>query len=146
MNKDLVEALKVSLADTYAFGLKAQNFHWNVTGSNFAQYHAFFGGLYDDAADAVDVIAEGIRTLNAFAPASFVRFKELATIEDETKIPEALSMISKLADDNQKVLVSLNKAYELAEKNKNYGISNFLQDRITTHEKWAWQLRSFIKA
>ena len=29
------------------------------------------------------VIAEGIRTLDAFAPASFVRFKDLSRIEDE---------------------------------------------------------------
>lgn len=143
---ELIEAMKVALADTYAFGLKCQNYHWNVTGTNFAEYHAFFAMLYEDASDATDVIAEGIRTLNAYAPASFIRFKDLTTIEDETKIPEALAMISRLSSDNEKVLASLTKAYELAESNKKLGISNFLQDRIQAHEKWGWQLRSFIKA
>ena len=144
--KDLAQALKVALADTYAFSLKSQNYHWNVTGPNFAQYHAFFGDLYGEVNPAVDLIAEGIRTLNAYSPASFGRFKELSSIEDETKIPETTKMFQNLSSDNDKVLASLTNAYELAETAKKYGISNFLQDRITAHEKHGWMLRSFTKA
>lgn len=146
MNKELAEALKVALADTFAFYLKAHNFHWNVTGPDFAQYHSFLGGLWEEVFTGVDLIAEGIRTLDSFAPGSFSRFKELATIEDETKIPEALDMLNILKNDNQKVLSSLQKAYILAEKDKQFGISNFIQDRITAHEKHGWMLRSFKKA
>lgn len=146
MNKELINAMKVALADTFAFYLKAHNFHWNVTGPNFAQYHEFLGDLWQEVFTGVDLIAEGIRTLDAFSPGSFSRFKELSTIEDETKVPDALAMLSKLSDDNEKVLQSLNKAYEVAESAKKYGISNFLQDRITAHEKHGWMLRSFKKA
>jgi starvation-inducible DNA-binding protein len=146
MNKDLIEALKIALADTFAFYLKAHNFHWNVTGPNFSEYHKFLGDLWEETFDAVDLIAEGIRTLDAFAPGSFTRFKELSTIEDELKIPSAIDMIKKLEEDNKKVLASLLKAYDLAEKDKKHGISNFLQDRITAHEKHGWMLRSFTKA
>lgn len=142
---ELVQALKVALADTYAFGLKAQNYHWNVTGPNFAQYHEFFGELYGEVNPSVDLIAEGIRTLSAYAPASFSRFKELTTIEDETKIPESSEMFRRLLSDNEKVLSSLHKAYMMAEKDMKHGISNFIQDRITAHEKHAWMLRSFTK-
>ena len=146
MNKELVDSLKIALADTFAFYLKAHNFHWNVTGPNFAQYHEFLGNLWEEVFSGVDLIAEGIRTVDAFAPGSFARFKELSTIEDELKIPSALDMFKKLSDDNDKVLASLNKAYETAESAKKYGISNFLQDRITAHEKHGWMIRSFIKA
>ena len=143
---DLVGALKVALADTFAFYLKAHNFHWNITGPDFAQYHSFLGGLWEEVFDAVDLIAEGIRTLDSFAPGSFVRYKELSTIEDELNVPEAMQMFSKLEADNQKVIASLQKAYEIAEADKKHGISNFLQDRITAHEKHGWMLRSFKKA
>ena len=146
MNKELAEALKVALADTFAFYLKAHNFHWNVTGPDFAQYHSFLGDLWEEVFSGVDLIAEGIRTLDAFAPGSFTRYKELATIEDELKIPSAMDMLKKLEADNQKVLASLVKAYDLAEDAKKHGISNFIQDRITAHEKHGWMLRSFIKA
>jgi starvation-inducible DNA-binding protein len=143
---ELTQALKVALADTFAFYLKAHNFHWNVTGPNFSEYHKFLGDLWEETFDAVDLIAEGIRTLDAFAPGSFTRYKELSSIEDELKIPSAIDMLKKLEEDNKKVLASLLNAYELAEKDKKHGISNFIQDRITAHEKHGWMLRSFIKA
>jgi starvation-inducible DNA-binding protein len=143
---ELIEALKVALADSYAFSLKAQNYHWNVTGISFAEHHKFFGKLYSEVQEGVDGIAEGIRTLDAFSPGSFTRFKELTTIEDELKIPAVEKMLSNMADDNQKVLESLHKAYMLAEKNMKHGISNYIQDRITAHEKHGWMLRSFKKA
>lgn len=146
MDNKLAEALKVALADTFAFYLKAHNFHWNVTGPNFNDYHAFLGALWLEVFGAVDLIAEGIRTLDAFAPGSFSRYKELSSIEDELNVPEAQAMLSKLSSDNEKVLASLTKAYELAESAKKYGISNFLQDRITAHEKHGWMLKSFKKA
>lgn len=141
-----VDALKVALADTYVFAIKAQHYHWNVTGPHFSEYHAFFGGLYEELSDAVDLIAESIRTFDAFAPGSMKRFLELTTIEEATNIPDGLVMISKLASDNERVIASLTAAYELCEKHKHYGVSNMLQDRITAHQKWGWQLRSFIKA
>ena len=95
---------------------------------------------------AVDAIAEGIRTLDIYVPGSFSRFKELTSIQDETTIPSAVSMMTRLKDDNEKVLDSLNKAYELAEKAKKYGVSNLIQARIESHEKHGWMLRSIIKA
>jgi len=67
-------------------------------------------------------------------------------IEDELAIPDGLVMISRLMNDNQRVLYSLTQAYETAEAQKKYGVSNILQDRITAHEKHGWMLRSFVKA
>lgn len=145
-NNELLNNLKAALADSYAFAIKSQNYHWNVTGPHFSDYHKFFGSIYEEVTDGIDIIAEGIRTLDAFVPASFGRFSQLTTIQDEIAIPDALVMISRLTADNERVLASLNKSYEAAERSKNYGISNFLQDRITAHEKHGWMLRSFTKA
>ena len=146
MNKELIDKMKVALADSYAFALKAQNYHWNVEGPDFSQYHSFFGSLYDEVFDAVDGIAESLRTLDAYAPASFTRFKELAEIEDELLIRQPMDMFKQLSADNIKVLESLTASYLQAEKDKKFGISNFLQDRITAHEKHGWMIRSHIKA
>ncbi len=142
---DLVDNLKIVLSDTFAFYLKAHNFHWNIEGKDFYQYHAFLDGLYNELWSATDAIAEHIRALDAYAPGSFTRFKELSTIEDELNIPPAMTMISKLTSDNNKVIASLTKAYEYADKSNKLGVSNFLQDRIDIHEKHGWQLRSFTK-
>ena len=142
---ELEQALKKAQADSYAFYLKAHYFHWNIEGVNFPQYHSFLKSLYEEVFAAVDTIAEGIRTLDIYVPGSFTRFKELASIQDETTIPSDVSMITRLKDDNEKVLDTLTKAYELAEEAKKYGISNLIQDRIQAHEKHGWMLRSIIK-
>jgi len=143
--KDVVETLKVVLADTFAFYLKAHNYHWNVEGPDFAQYHDFLNNLYNEVWLATDAVAEHIRAQDAYAPASFTRFKELTTIEDELKIPTGLNMMAKLESDNMKVIASLTTAYEAANAANKIGLSNFLQDRVDIHTKHGWQLRSFSK-
>ena len=58
----LADDLKTLLATSYAFVIKAQNFHWNVEGSDFSQYHQFFQGIYDEVyGNAIDQTAEYIR-------------------------------------------------------------------------------------
>ena len=143
---ELIEQMKVSLASTFAFYLKAHGFHWNVEGANFPQYHEFLGDLWEETFGAVDPIAEHLRTLNSYAPASFARYSELSLIKDELNIPSAMSMMTKLTTDNATIIDQLTKTQALAEKNKKMGLANFLQDRIDAHEKHGWMLRSIIKA
>jgi starvation-inducible DNA-binding protein len=107
--------------------------------------HAFFGGIYNELWLATDAIAEQIRTLDAYAPGSFTRFGQLATVDDETSIPAAVAMVSKLKDDNDKVMETLKAAFLEAEKQKVYGLANFLQDRIDIHAKHGWMLKSTLK-
>jgi len=142
---ELIQEMKVSLASTFAFYLKAHGFHWNVEGPNFPQYHEFLGGLWEETFGAVDPLAEHLRTLEAYAPASLSRYTELSIVKDEVNIPAAIGMMSKLRNDNQALIVQLTKTQALAEQNKKMGLANFLQDRIDAHEKHAWMLRSITK-
>lgn len=144
-NNTLADSLKVVLADTFAFYLKAHNYHWNVEGENFNDYHAFFATLYNEAWAATDVIAEHIRTLDEYVPGSFGRFYQLTTITDEVNIPTAINMVRKLEEDNKKVLASLATAHEQSEKSNKIGITNFLEERIDIHEKHGWMLRAIAK-
>ena len=142
---ELVQAMKKSLADTFAFYLKAQGFHWNVEGPNFPQYHALFDTIYNEVYGSIDQFAEEIRSLDAYAPASFARFSELTSLEDEIQILNAQGMLTKLLADNDVVLSSLEQAYELAEVAHNHGLSNFLAERQDAHKKHAWQLKATLK-
>lgn len=141
----LADDLKVVMADTFSFYLKAHNYHWNVEGPNFSDYHAFFNTLYADAWEAVDAVAEHARTLDTYVPGSYTRFKELTTIEEELKIPNAMTMMTRLESDNRKVIASLMKAHASAEAEGKRGIVNFLEDRIDIHEKHGWMLRAITK-
>ena len=143
---DLIQEMKVSLASTFAFYLKSHNFHWNVEGPNFPQYHDFLGNLWEETFGAVDGLAEQLRALSSYAPGSLSRYAELSIVKDEVNIPAALAMMTKLGADNAALIVQLTKTQQLAETNKKSGLANYLQDRIDAHEKHAWMLRSTIKA
>ena len=141
----LIEIMRKVLADTFAMYLKAHNYHWNVEGPNFPQYHDFFGKLYEELHGAVDPIAEEIRSLDAYAPGSFSRFMELTEIEDEMNVPMAREMALKLLRDNDTVLNTLNVAFKLADQFDRQGLADFIAGRIDVHNKHGWMLRSIIK-
>ena len=143
---ELVEQMKVVLASTFAFYLKTHNFHWNIEGPDFVQYHTYLGDLYGELWGAVDTIAEHIRTLNAYAPGSLSRFSQLSVVDDQINIPNSIKMLKELELDNNKVKAELVKAYNLAEKANELGLANFLQDRIDIHAKHGWFLKSIGKS
>lgn len=142
----LAEILKTLLATEYAFVIKAQQFHWNVEGPDFAQLHEFFGDIYNEVYDnSIDRTAEYIRTLEEYTPGSFERFGELSQIQGQTKIPRARLMLEELLSDNSKLIDLLNQCFGAAEEERQEGIANFIAERIDAHGKWGWQLKSFLK-
>jgi starvation-inducible DNA-binding protein len=142
----LADALKTLLATSYAFVIKAQNFHWNVEGPNFPQYHEFLGNLYEEVYDnAIDQTAELIRQLDSYTPGSITRFAELSQIGDQTKIPRAELMIAELHDDNAKILHMWKEAFPIAEQENEQGVADFIASRIDAHGKHGWMLRSILK-
>lgn len=142
----LVAQMKVVQASVFALYLKAHNYHWNVEGPDFAQYHSFLDGLYNEWWSSVDTIAEEIRSTGSYAPGSLSRFKELSVIEDEINIPAGTVMLSRLRDDNKKIIDELVKAHALAEEAKAFGLVNFLEDRIDKHYKNDWMLRAITRS
>jgi len=141
----LIDELKQVQATTFAFAQKTQYYHWNVEGADFVQYHDFLGELYAETATAVDVIAELVRTMNAYAPAAHRMLMELSIIKDDDTVPEAMEMMRRLRDDNEMLLDALRVCYQTAEDGRQIGISNYLQDRVQAHEKHGWMLNSIVK-
>jgi len=141
--EELIEQMKVVLATTFSLYLKSHNYHWNVTGPNFGQYHDFFGELYEEIHGSIDTTAEEIRKLGGFAPGSFSRFSDLSVIADETAIPAAPVMFQRLAVDNEKAINELYKARQLAEQANAAGTLDYIESRIGVHEKHAWMLNAF---
>jgi starvation-inducible DNA-binding protein len=142
---ELSQALKIVLANHYAFSLKAQNFHWNVEGPDFSQYHALFGDIYEEVYGSVDTIAERVRTIGYYTPGSFRRYLELSQVEDQVEIPNARSMMEKLLADINALQSSIKVCYDLAEQNSNHGLSNLMAERQDAFAKHAWMLTATLK-
>lgn len=143
--EQLILAAKVAFANTFAFYLKASNYHWNVEGMFFQQLHALFGGIYEETQGSIDAFAEKIRQLDSYAPGSFARLAELSQIEDETKIPPAKVMIERLLADNDIVINSLNQLFELADSNNEQALADWAAQRLDAHKKHGWMLRATLK-
>jgi starvation-inducible DNA-binding protein len=142
----LVDDLKVLLATQYAFVVKAQLFHWNVEGPDFAQMHKFFGKIYEEVyKNAIDSTAEYIRILDDYTPGSFERFQELSLIPGQTKIPRSRLMIQELLADSQTLIDHLNQCFAAADSENQQGIADFVAGRIDAMGKHRWMLRSFLK-
>jgi len=143
--EQLIEQLKVILGTNFGLYLKAHNYHWNVEGNDFPQYHGFLDTFYTEVFAQNDPIAEHIRYLNAYAPGSFSRFLELSAVEEATTVPDALTMMTILKMDNDRYIMQLRAGIVLADEAGEPAVGNFLQDLLGAHQKKSWMLRSITK-
>ena len=141
----LSDNLKVLLASTQAFAIKSQNFHWNVEGSNFPQYHEFFDTLYGDVSGTIDRIAEYIRILGHYTPGSLTRYAELSIIQDQIKIPRAELMFVESLQDCETMIQLVVAMFEEAANEKQHGIENYMAELQDLYAKKAWFIRSILK-
>ncbi|MGD9834019.1 MAG: Dps family protein [Piscinibacter sp.] len=134
------------LADTYTLYLTTHNFHWNVTGPMFNTLHAMFMAQYTELWNAVDPIAERIRSLGSPAPGSYAQFGALASIKDApAKPPKAMEMVKILVDGHEAVARTARSIFPLADAAGDEPTADLLTQRLTVHEQTAWMLRSLLE-
>lgn len=143
--ENLIELLKVLLADNITLKLKAHGYHWNVEGDDFPQFHDFFGEIYADYESATDTYAEWIRKLDAYAPFKLSRFIQLNEVGEPNVTSDPMMMASDLLTSNDMVLVKLTDAVEMATSNRQHALANFFAERMDMHQRWHWMLSASIK-
>lgn len=139
---EIAEGLSRLLADSYTLYLKTHGYHWNVTGPMFRSLHLMFEEHYIELADAVDVIAERIRSLGVHAPASYGEFASLASIEGESGEPDAMEMVRRLIDGHEAVIRTARSVAVAAEEAGDIATADLATQRVDLHEKTAWMLRA----
>ncbi|MFO1378572.1 MAG: Dps family protein [Steroidobacteraceae bacterium] len=133
------------LADTYSLYLKTHNFHWNVEGPMFNTLHLMFMDQYTELWNALDAIAERIRSLGYPAPGTYREFSRLTSIEETDGVPEALGMVRLLVAGHEAVARTARAAFPATEKGGDESTADLLTQRLQVHEKTAWMLRSLLR-
>jgi starvation-inducible DNA-binding protein len=134
------------LADTYTLYLTTHNFHWNVTGPMFNTLHAMFMAQYTELWNAVDPIAERIRSLGHPAPGSYAQFGKLGSLKDApADPPKALEMVRILVDGHEAVARTARAVFPLADQAGDEPTADLLTQRLAVHEQTAWMLRSLLE-
>jgi starvation-inducible DNA-binding protein len=141
----LADNLKILLASTFSYYIKASFMHWNVTGPNFVQYHQLFGEIYEGAQESIDTIAEEIRTLRSHAPGSLSRYQELSIIEDQTMIPRCELMVEELLSDTISIIDLVNQCLMDSKAEEKSDIENHMAELLAFYNKYRWQLESCVE-
>lgn len=139
------EYLAQILANTYLLYVKTQNFHWNVIDPRFYSLHRLLEKEYEDLAEAVDTIAERIRTLRVKAPGSMREFLELGSIEEAEGNLDGNQMLQQLIQGHEIVAAQIRPRIEESQKLGDEGTADMLIQRLKDHEKTAWMLRSHFE-
>jgi starvation-inducible DNA-binding protein len=134
------------LADTYTLYLTTHNFHWNVTGPMFNTLHAMFMQQYTELWNAVDPIAERIRSLGHHAPGSYAAYGRLSSLPDAPETPpRALDMVRVLVSGHEAVARTARTLFPRADQAGDQPTADLLTQRLTVHEQTAWMLRSLLE-
>jgi len=146
--KKIANGLSRYLADAYTLYLKTHNFHWNVTGPMFNTLHTMFEAQYTEQWTALDEIAERIRALGFNAPGSYREFVALSSIAEEPGLTNSADwheMVRQLVVGNEAVCRTARKVLDIADDADDAPTEDLMTQRLQTHEKYAWMLRSLLQ-
>ena len=134
------------MGNTSVLLVQTLNYHWNVTGPEFHDYHLLFDQQYNKLFADMDKIAERVRALKGHAVGSLHHVLQHATLqEDNGKTPKPKQMVQNLTKQYEMLISEIKDTIsELNESSTDFGTINFLEELITQHEKTAWMLRSLV--
>jgi len=143
----VVNILSKVLADQYVLYTKTRNYHWNVTGEDFSEYHKLFADQYGALDEDIDDVAERIRELGGKTPATLSEFTKMTRLKEHPgKYQKANVMIANLLSDHEQIIQTLRKDIEACDdKYEDVGTEDFLTGLLEKHEKTAWMLRSILE-
>ena len=133
----LADELQNLLNNVSAYYITAHQFHWNVVGPDFAEFHEFFEEIYTDAWNSLDGLAESIRKMDQMVDIEFGEPDECEGVRE---------MLGCLSDMNKALIEQYKDTIDCANKYREQGILNFLADRLDKHQMFQWQISSFTKS
>lgn len=139
--------LAILLADEFVLYTKTRNAHWNVTGDNFHANHIFFENQYNQLDEIIDSVAERIRKIGHYAPATLKTYLELTHLtEYSERTNDGLGFMKDLLQDHESIIEFIRgNITPFADEYKDYGSSDFITGLIEIHEEMAWMIRSYFR-
>lgn len=144
--KQSQELLQRTLANHTVLLHQTLNYHWNVEGKEFHDYHLMFDKEYKQLFENLDLIAERIRAIDGKVKASMKDFIETASIKEDTSaIPQPKEMVKRLHDQYHLIIEDMRKSVKNLEKSDDVATRKMLEDLIEMGEKTKWMLKSLLK-
>lgn len=143
----VVTELAKVLADETVLYIKTKNAHWNIEGADFYDKHKFFETQFGQLDEIIDSIAERIRSIGHYAPATLKAYLSLTHLsEATTEKNDSEGFIKELLEDHESIIIVLRSNIKsFANDFNDLGTSDFVTGLMETYEKMAWFLRSHLK-
>lgn len=135
------------LADEFLLYTKTRNAHWNVEGPDFHDKHKFFESQYEQLDEVMDEVAERIRMLGHYSPATLKDFLKLTHLTEQMREKnDSAGFIRELLADHETIIITMRENIDrFANEFKDAGTSDFITGLMEEHEKMAWMLRSHLR-
>jgi starvation-inducible DNA-binding protein len=135
------------LADEIVLYIKTRNAHWNVEGTDFHEKHKFFESQYEELDEVMDDVAERIRSLGHYAPATLKTYLELTHLTEQSRQKnDGAGFVKELLGDHESIIIRLRENIKyFADELNDAGTSDFITGLMEKHEKMAWMLRAQLR-
>ena len=142
-------ALELSkiLADETVLYIKTKNAHWNIEGADFYDKHKFFETQFGQLDEIIDRVAERIRSIGHYAPATLKSYLGLTHLtEASSEKNDSHGFIKELLEDHESIIIVLREHIKsFTSVLHDAGSSDFVTGLMETHEKMAWFLRAHLE-
>lgn len=145
--QEVAAELAKVLADENVLYIKTKNAHWNIEGADFYDKHKFFETQFEQLDEIIDSVAERIRSIGHYAPATLKAYLGLTRLTEATREKnDSQGFIRELLEDHEIIIILLREHIKSFTNDfQDVGTSDFITGLMETHEKMAWFLRSHLK-
>lgn len=146
VSEKVANFLSVLLADEFILYMKTRDAHWNVEGPDFHTMHVYFEEQYTELETVIDEVAERIRKIDHYAPATLSEYLELTHLTEKRKGKNnSLTYIAELLNDYESIIIFIREKLEELEDIIDQGTEDYVTGLMEQHEKTAWMLRAHLK-
>lgn len=144
--KAVTKQLSHLLADEFILYTKTRRAHWNIEGPDFHSMHTFFESQYEQLDEFMDSVAERIRQLGHYSPATLKEFLALTRLTEKSgEKNDSQGFIKELLADHEDIIIFLRQNINaFANDYKDAGTSDYITGLMEDHEKMAWMLRAHL--
>lgn len=136
--------LNALLANATVFYQKVRHYHWNVTGPHFFTLHERFEELYDFWNDAIDALAEQVRSRGDRPVHTLADILDLASLDEDATTPPADEMVRTITEDLDALDAQAQRLLSQAEGADATGTATVLGDLMEQIEEDRWMLRAWL--
>lgn len=145
--KAVSDQLSKLLADEFVLYTKTRNAHWNIEGPDFHSMHVFFESQYGELDELMDSVAERIRKIGHYAPATLAQLLQLTHLTEKSDNKnDSQGFLKELLEDHESIIEFIRSNINpFGTEYNDAGTSDFITGLMETHESMAWMLRSHFR-